>query len=645
MSGLSFGFMRRLSKLVSVVPVLILAITSTQAQERTISESESANKLAVTSRKLPVGIPEDYVITPFGYLHPSCLRLVAKGEQILPDGRIRHVDGTVDAKVPICNYPRYSPKGSLLTSDKSWSSQSETPPQPNGWLEWIHATTSTSFGKLTATWSVPSLPALWDGQVLFFFPGFEENACSGTNCTILQPVLQYGLNGSDSQPPTWQIASYQAFSQSNGMQAYESVPVNVEPGDDIYGRISSNCAAGTSTCPTWDVEITDLTTGLSSALDNTPSEGQAWNVAFGAVLEQYQVDDCDDYPAQSNTDLSVLLYNQKFKLISEPAWGEDTAGSGTDPWCNFGLSTTPNEELLQYTGGSYTLTTDPKSAKVELGGSVSTTVTVNPANGFSEDVTLSIPELPSGVTAAFDPATTNNSSTLTLNAGASSALGKSDLTVTGTTASGLQKTVDVTLNVVSPKYPLHVAVFGAAGSVTSTPSGINCSTSCSAQFESAISVTLAASPANGSVFAGWAGSCSGTSTNLSVTVTGAMTCLAIFSDSTTTVSFAGCGGGQCIALITPDPPGCSPITITQIDYQLGPTNPVIGYSWYLRGNGSYSEQQLSTTYYAYSKDDFAAAYVSLWTPQTPPPFDTTFNFYYYTYTNDVLYVLDASCSQ
>ncbi len=48
------------------------------------------------------------------------------------------------------------------------------------------------------------------------------------------------------------------------------------------------------------------------------------------------------------------------------------------------------------------------------------------------------------------------------------------------------------------------------GVVTSQPTGINCGSSCSAVFASASSAILTATPNTGSVFAGWAGPCTGT---------------------------------------------------------------------------------------------------------------------------------------
>jgi hypothetical protein len=39
----------------------------------------------------PTGVPDEYVLTPSGYFHPSCVRQLAAGETLLADGRIlRH---------------------------------------------------------------------------------------------------------------------------------------------------------------------------------------------------------------------------------------------------------------------------------------------------------------------------------------------------------------------------------------------------------------------------------------------------------------------------------------------------------------------------------------------------------------------------
>lgn len=64
---------------------------------------------------------------------------------------------------------------------------------------------------------------------------------------------------------------------------------------------------------------------------------------------------------------------------------------------------------------------------------------------------------------------------------------------------------------VQTSYPLSVSANGTgSGLVTSNPAGISCGSACSASFAAGTSVTLSATPAIGSTFGGWGGSCAGT---------------------------------------------------------------------------------------------------------------------------------------
>jgi uncharacterized repeat protein (TIGR02543 family) len=88
-----------------------------------------------------------------------------------------------------------------------------------------------------------------------------------------------------------------------------------------------------------------------------------------------------------------------------------------------------------------------------------------------------------------------------------------------------------------------------SGTVTSSTGGINCGTACSANVATDTSVTLTAAAATGSTFAGWGGSCSGTTATCTVSMTAARTVTATFNPTTTTtyaltVTKAGTGGGM-----------------------------------------------------------------------------------------------------
>jgi len=109
--------------------------------------------------------------------------------------------------------------------------------------------------------------------------------------------------------------------------------------------------------------------------------------------------------------------------------------------------------------------------------------------------------------------------------------------------------IDVTFGGGTTTYELGVTRGGTgSGTVTSSPSGINCGASCSSSFVSGTSVTLTATPAAGSTFAGWGGACSGTATTCTVSMTAARSVTANFNTSTSTsytlsATKAGTGDG------------------------------------------------------------------------------------------------------
>lgn len=64
-------------------------------------------------------------------------------------------------------------------------------------------------------------------------------------------------------------------------------------------------------------------------------------------------------------------------------------------------------------------------------------------------------------------------------------------------------------------FGLTVSIIGS-GSVTSSPAGINCGSSCTESVPGGSSVTLSATPDSGASFIGWSGACAGTSTTCTV---------------------------------------------------------------------------------------------------------------------------------
>jgi hypothetical protein len=102
------------------------------------------------------------------------------------------------------------------------------------------------------------------------------------------------------------------------------------------------------------------------------------------------------------------------------------------------------------------------------------------------------------------------------------------------------------------EFPLAVADDGTGrGTVMSSPGLIDCGLVCVEEFKAGLNVTLTATPAAGSVFAGWSGACSGTTT-CEVTISEALSATAEFTQEPPVVATAG---SSSIARITAEVAG------------------------------------------------------------------------------------------
>ncbi len=91
----------------------------------------------------------------------------------------------------------------------------------------------------------------------------------------------------------------------------------------------------------------------------------------------------------------------------------------------------------------------------------------------------------------------------------------------------------VTNTTAETQYRLSIAREGT-GNVTSTPAGINCGngiSACTVEFKSNAAVTLSATAGQGSVFKQWGGDCEGTFPDITIAMTRAKGCTAIFANS------------------------------------------------------------------------------------------------------------------
>jgi hypothetical protein len=255
------------------------------------------------------GLTADYVRTPHGYFHASCVQHVDQSEELREDGNIRRADGQI-RKVAGCAYPHFLRSGVRVeATDRAI----HLPDVYNGYLQLVSATLTSGTNQLTATMTVPPAPVTKSGQTLYFFPGLED---AKNDVTILQPVLGWDGYGANN----WTIASWNCCKAGT---TYVGNNVVVKTGDRIYGTM-------VNTGPQqWTITATDQTqTTLPSAVLKTRGYLQVFDWVFAGALEAYGVTSCSEFPKGAAIKFAGIQAYVGGKVVSSPAWAIER---GTDP--------------------------------------------------------------------------------------------------------------------------------------------------------------------------------------------------------------------------------------------------------------------------------------------------------------------------
>ena len=116
------------------------------------------------------GLTADYVRTPNGYFHASCVQHIQPGEQLRRDGNIERNDGTV-RQVAGCAYPHFLRSGLRVEASDG---AIHLPTTYNGYLQLVSTTLATGSNRLLAHMTVPVLREL--GLVTIFWDGTFSGA-------------------------------------------------------------------------------------------------------------------------------------------------------------------------------------------------------------------------------------------------------------------------------------------------------------------------------------------------------------------------------------------------------------------------------------------------------------------------------------
>jgi hypothetical protein len=296
------------------------------ADDATGSATEIASVGQATPR--PPSVPDDYVVTPQGWRHRSCVIEVA-GDETVNAHHLEHADGRRRGFSP-CQHPAFDRAGAPLgppTHD----------PQVNGWVASVNSTSQGPITSLGADWIVPPAPSSAQNQTLFFFPGVEPAA---TGDVILQPVLAWNGFGDHA----WTIASWACCKDGN---VFNSAPVNVAAGHRLTGTLTgASCSGGV--CANWTIKTKDNTTAQSTTFAAT-GDGEQMSWVFGGAMEIYGVDTCTEYPGSTSIGFSNIQVRNTAGSLVLPAWTAWSAASTVSPNCN------PQFQSLQVSGPNGTI--------------------------------------------------------------------------------------------------------------------------------------------------------------------------------------------------------------------------------------------------------------------------------------------------
>ena len=293
--------------------------------------------------------------------------------------------------------------------------------------------------------------------------GCTENEYGGTSFAspmwagyIALLNQQAALNG--ATPPGFLDPTIYALNESNGNVDFHDITAN-------GGASTFPCVAGYNMCAGWGSPNGSL---LINSLAGPPGPGftlsanpTSLSVTQGSSVQStITVNDIDGFngsvtltasnlpsgvTAQFNPNPTSTTSTVTFTASGSAATGTFTViitGTSGSKTSSAAISLTVNQLVT-----SFSLTASPNSVSAAIGGAgVQSTITINPVNGFDSNVQFGVENLPTGVTAAFNPNPAFPSTTLTLTAGSTAKAGTTVLTIQGVSGK-LSATTTITLTV------------------------------------------------------------------------------------------------------------------------------------------------------------------------------------------------------
>jgi glucuronoarabinoxylan endo-1,4-beta-xylanase len=309
---------------------------------------------------------------------------------------------------------------------------------------------------------------------------------------------------------------------------------------------------GANNNPTSGVYVTSYKGNNNYVIVAVNSNGGSSNISFG--ITGATLTSVTPYQTSSSKQIAQL----SAVSVSNGSFTYSLPGQSITTFVGTGSTVTP----------SFTLAPSTSSLSVTQGSSATDTISVTPAGGFTGSVTFAASGLPSGVTAAFSPASSTSSSVLTLTASTTATTGGPvTVTITGTSGSTTASTaIALTVNPkvttgfsLAPSASSLSVKQGASGTDTITVTDIGGFTGSVSFVASGMpsGVTASFSPASSTSSSVLTLAASSTATTGAFTVTITGTSGSATASTTVTLAVTSGGGSACAVKYTISPQNTS----------------------------------------------------------------------------------------
>jgi hypothetical protein len=261
-----------------------------------VKKTETTNNLpgvdaAVTSAKV--------IMTPFGPRDASQVHYIESGSQLIYDnGHLKKIHAQT-GKV-VMDFGEQLPVTQIdIRNRVTANSTRETnpsgiqPPLGSGWItdaEWLNGN-NNPITYFSTNWKVPTAPSTNDGQLLYIFNGLEDGLT--TTSHILQPVLQYGSNGTFGGN-YWVVDNW--YASCKKCAVYYGTAAAVASGTNLQGVMQQTAQNGTNY--SYESSFAGYPASNSLTVANVPELYLAFETMEAYTMTQYS-----DYPS----DLSVNM--------------------------------------------------------------------------------------------------------------------------------------------------------------------------------------------------------------------------------------------------------------------------------------------------------------------------------------------------